>query len=143
MKNLRSLTLTAVLALCAVTINAQTITTVAVDLTSDPGTTIFNVTSGSGTITGLACKVTTAVTGSPAWGLSVQVNGGTFVSLPAAYFFSNSWAGNAGAFTSGSGSAVNDTLIFPVYIPYTTSVRVGTIPFSSAATGALKCSVLR
>jgi hypothetical protein len=132
------------LALSAGVANAQNvdhIDSATVNLATDTGTTISSV-SSSGTLTGVACKVTSAVSGTPFWALMVTVDGGTAQEVQGgAYLYTTYWW-PVNFISVGDGSAVGDLFYIPMHVPFSTSLLVKTSPLNSG-TGGLTCSAFR
>lgn len=108
-------------------------------LASDPGTDIVNVTT-SGTLTGVACVVNGTVSGSPAWGLYMSIDGGGPVSFQSGgYNGSVNWTGSS-AMYKGTGASIGDSFFIPMHKPFTTSLEIFSNRFISGSSGTLTCS---
>jgi hypothetical protein len=105
--------------------------------------TILSVT-GSGTLHGIACKVTTAVTGSSLLQLlGVSADNGTFKGNGGPYPSSNTFASTY-LNSWGDGSHVGDGFVIPMNLTYTSSLVINWIyPWYGAATaGAISCNAI-
>jgi len=140
-----SLIFTVALTISVSTANAQFLNSVdtvtGIDLTNTGVTpTITNI-SRSGVLTGISCKVTAAVTGTPGWLLSITVDGGSAKTLNGGlYGFANTWPTFC---TVGNGSAVGDVFFVPLHVSFSTSLLITTGFLNGATTGTLTCSAFR
>lgn len=140
---LKKLSFSLTLLASSLMMNAQTFSSASIDLVNDSGTTILSH-SGSGTLLGYSCYVTTAVTGSVLWGVQYQVDGGASTQPPAIYGVGTTGVNtNNGAYCNGNMLSVGQHCVIPLHVSYTTSILLSSVPFSSASTGALKCTAVR
>ena len=114
------------------------------------GKNLLSVT-GTGYVSGVACVVTSAVTGTPSFNIKGTFDGtalGPFHSLmPGIYFgvamFAPAWKAAVPPFhTGGDGSNVGDTIWYPMHIPFSSSASLYSENLfgSVATTGSLTCT---
>jgi hypothetical protein len=125
---------------------------VSFDLTSlsdTNGKTLFSVSGYSGYVSGVACVVTSAVTGSPSFGIKGTFDGTptTYQLMPSIYVtisdFAPAWQRAVAPFhIGGLGSNVGDGVWYPMHIPFTSSASLYSenVYYSLATTGSMTCT---